>query len=253
MKHAIPFIIVLAAAHAAAADTLTHTVDFSHGFDGEIVTFQKFDTLGGTRKLTGMSLSYEQSIQIDYHVESNGYTAVASGDWFLDIAYNSIHQFGLIDNDPNPPFIGPGAAYQGGITGDIGISDGYNGSGPDTLFGSVDTGVFTFDASWDRSDAFGRDMLETFTGSGDIDTYFSGFSEMFGGWINDPGWVVDPSNPPDGPFNPWEDPYYGFFVTLDSLVQSGTITVTYEYMVPAPGTMTLAGLTLLSTSRRRRR
>lgn len=253
MRMATMFVVALAAGHAASADTITHSVDFGHSFDGEIVTFQKFDTLGGARKLTGMSLSYEQSIQIAYHVESNGYTAVASGDWFLDIAYNSLHQFGLIDNDPNPPFIGPGAAYEGGITGDMGVSDGYNGSGPDTYFGTVDTGVFTFDASWDRSDTFGRRMLSTFTGSGELDTYFSGFTEMFGGWIVDPGWVVDPNNPPDGPFNPFEDPYYGFFVTLDSLVQSGTITVTYEYVVPAPGAAMVAGLTLLGSARRRRR
>ncbi len=252
MKHTLPILLAMATASAAFADTLTHSVGFSHGFDGEVVTFQKFDTLGGARKLTGMSLSYEQSISIGFHLESNGYTAVASGDWFLDIAYNSLHQFGLIDNDPNPPFIGPGAAYEGGITGDLGISDGYNGGGPDTHFGSVETGVFTFDAWWDRTDAFGRDMLETFTGTGSLDTYFSGYSEMFGGWINDPNWVVDPNNPPDGPFNPWEDPYYGFFVTLDSLIQSGTITVTYEYVVPAPATALLGLFGVLATSRRRR-
>lgn len=253
MRSLVACVLAAAAASTALGDTLTHSVDFGHGFDGGVVTFQRFDTLGGTRKLTGLSLSYEQSITIDFRVESNGYTAVSAGDWFIDIAYNSLHQFGLIDNDPDPPFIGPGAAYQGGNTGDLGISDGFNGGGPDTYFGTVDTGVFTFSASWDNSDPFGMDMLETFTGTGELDTYFGGFSEMFGGWINDPDWIVDPSNPPEGPFEPFEDPYYGIFVTLEDLLHSGTITVTYEYvMVPAPATAAIAGFGLLAATRRRR-
>lgn len=248
-----PCLLALAAcAPAACAGTISQTVDFSHGFDGEIVTFQKFDTMGGTRALTGMSLSYAQSITIDYHVESNGPTAVAAGDWEIALAYNSIHQFGLIDNDPDPPFIGPGAAFEGGITAALGASDGYNGAGPDTFYGSVNTGSFVFDADYDTSTDFGLDMLDTFTGTGSLDTFFSGFSELFGGWNNDPGWVVDPNNPPDGPFGIFEDPYYGFFVTMDNILHQGQITVVYEYTtVPAPATASLAAIALLATRRRR--
>lgn len=250
--------LILAALAAAAplanAATETQTVNFSHGFDGEIVTFQKFDTMGGTRQLTGLTLSYDQQIDIGFHVESNGYTDLAAGDWETSIAYNSLHQMGLVDNDPNPPFIGPGAAFEGGITADLAASDGYNGTGADTYTGSVNSGPFNVTYDYDSSTPFGIDMLDTFTGSGDLDTFFSGFSEIFGGFINDPGWIVDPNNPPEGPFMPpFEQPYYGFFVTLDTLTHAGTITVSYDYeIVPAPASVGLLALGGLVATRRRR-
>ena len=244
-----------AAVPLANAGTETHSVDFSHGFDGEIVTFQRFDTMGGTRQLNSMTFSYDQSITLDFHVESNGYTALAAGDWETSIAYNSLHQYGLVQNDPNPPFSGPGAAFEGGITADLAASDGYNGTGPDTYYGSIDTGTFNYTFSADASTSGGASTLAAFTGSDDLDTFFSGFTEIFGGFINDPGWIVDPNNPPEGPFMPpFEQPYYGFFVSLDSLTHAGTITVTYDYtLVPAPATATLLAPAALLAGRRRRR
>lgn len=240
-----------AVAPATLGDTISQTVGFSHGFDGEIVAFERFDTQGGTRVLTGMSLTYDHSISMDVLVESNGYTSVSAGDWFVDAAYNSLHQFGLVDNDPDPPFIGPGSVF-GSVTGDLGVSDGYNGSGPDTYSTTI-SDSFVFFAEYDASTIFGQDMLETFTGVGALETFFSGFTEFFGGWINDPNWVVDPNNPPDGPFLPWEDPYHGFFLTISDLVHAGEITVVYEYAnVPTPGAGVVLGLAGLGMCRRRR-
>lgn len=244
-------LLIAASAGVAQADTMTQTVNFSHGFDGEIIEFAMFDTLGGTRVLTGMTLEYTHDIAMDLHVESNGYTAVSAGDWFVDLSYISIHQFGLIENDPNPPFIGPGA-LGGSVTSDLGVSDGYNGTGEDTYYTTL-TSTSVFSASYDGNTTFGVDMLETFTGNGILETYYNGFTEAFGGWNNDPNWVVDPNNPPDGPFAFFEDPYYGFFLTLDELRHNGSIVVTYEYTtVPAPAGVACIGLGGLMTLRRRR-
>lgn len=255
MKPITTILMISALAGAAQADIETQVVNFSHGFEGELVSFQMFDTLGGTRELTGLSLSYDQSITLDVLVESNGYTAVSNGDWFADIAFNSLHQFGVIteggDGGENPPFIGPGAIFQS-ISADLGASDGYNGTGPDTYSTSI-TDSYVFNASYDSSTAFGLRMFDAFTGEGTLDTFFAGFSELFGGWINDPGWVVDPNNPPEGPFSFFEDPYYGFFVSFEQLIHEGAITVTYEYTsVPTPGGTALLGLGGLVALRRRR-
>lgn len=255
MKKASTILLISAVACAAQADTETQVVNFSHGFEGEIVSFQMFDTMDGARELTGLTLSYDQSLTLDLHVESNGYTAVSNGDWFLDVGFNSLHQFGTVDEGgdggPNPPFIGPGAIF-GSISADLGASDGYNGTGPDTYSTSI-TDSYVFEASYDASTEFGLRMFEAFSGQGTLETFFGGFSEAFGGWINDPNWVVDPNNPPEGPFDIFTEPYYGFFLTFDDFVHEGTITVTYEYTnVPTPSGAALLGLGGLVAMRRRR-
>jgi hypothetical protein len=253
--------IVASSAGLASAGVVQQTVSFDSGFQGTFINFEQFDTMDGTRELTGLSLSYDQSITLDLTIESNGYTALEAGDWFLDAGYASIHQFGLADGgdgrggdgNPGPPFIGPGAAFNQ-ITSDLGISDGYNSSGADTIMTSVASGDFTFNANYDSSTEFGNRMFDAFTGPGTLETFLGGFTELFFQWINDPNWVVDPDNPPDGPFDgPFIDPYYGIFVDINDLRHSGAITVTYEYAaVPAPATTGLVLAAGLVGMRRRR-
>jgi len=258
MKHAIGILAISALSTLAQADVSSQVVSFSNSFDGGIVSFEQFDTMGGTRELTGLSLSYDQTISLDLQMQSNGYTALNAGDWLLDTGFISLHQFGLVEGrggggEPGPPYIGPGAIFDV-VTSDLGISDGYNNGGIDTQQFNISES-FVFDASYDGSTEFDQRMFDAFTGTGTLDTFLSGFIEGFFQWVNSPNWVVDPTDPPDGPFDgPFGgDPYYGLFVDYLALSHAGDITVTYEYTtIPAPagaGVLALAGLI---TTRRRR-
>lgn len=262
MKPTIPILTLAAISSTALAGISTQVVSFESGFAGTNINFEQFDTMGGTRELTGLSLSYDQTISLDMTFQSNGYTALNEGDWSLDTGYISLHQFGLAedggeqprggDGNPGPPFIGPGAIFDV-ISGDLGISDGYNNGGIDTMLANISES-FIYNASYDGSDEFSQRMFDAFTGPGTLETYLGGFIEGFFQWINDPNWVVDPNNPPDGPFDgPFIDPYYGIFVNFDELQHFGDITVTYEYeTIPTPSGAALLALAGLATTRRRR-
>ena len=97
-------------------------------------------------------------------------------------------------------------------------------------------------------------MLDTLTGQGTLTTLLAGFAEIFGGYNSDPMFPeVDPNNPPDGPFFPFQDPFYGVFVDVVDIRHQGTITVTYEFRaVPAPASAMLLGAAGLAATRRRR-
>jgi len=259
MKHLATTLLLAAIAGSAAADTVSTQTKFSiDGFTGGNIAFDRFDDMGGTRELTGVSFSYDQTMEFDLTIESNGYTALNSGDWLLDAGYYTIHQLGTInglggDGGPNIPAIGAGGLFEVGISGDLGASDGYNQSGPDTQYSSI-SDSFIFSQSYDNSDNFGQSILDAVSGNGQLDTFMGGISELLFEWVNDPNWVVDPNNPPDGPFDgPFIDPYYGIFVSFDRIAHFGTLTVTYEYnVVPAPsGLLALAGAGLVATRRRR--
>lgn len=260
MKHIPTAILIGMLAGTAGADTVSTSVEFNNsGYDGTIISFDAFDDLGGTRQLTGVTLSYNQTMEFDLTIESNGYTAVQAGDWVLDAGFYGVHQLGVFDGrggdgGPNYPVIGTGGVYTPvAFTGDLGASDGYNQSGPDTIqatFGEQ----FVFDQAFDNSTEFGQRVLDTLTGTGQVDTFLGSFTDLFVEWINDPNWVVDPNNPPDGPFDgPFQDPYYGIFVTFDRLSHYGTLSVSYEYTaVPTPsGLLVLGGAGLIVTRRRR--
>ncbi len=248
--------MLMALASMASADVITQVVSFNNEGEGDFIIFDKFDTMGGTRELTGMSLSYDQTISLDLMIQSNGYTALNDGDWSMNTSYISLHQFGLADeggNNDGPPFIGPGALFQG-VSGALGVSDGYNNGGIDTLLTTV-SDSYVFDAAYDGSAAFDLEMFEAFTGTGQLETFMGGFIELFFEWHNDPNWVVDPNNPPDGPFGgPFDPPpFYGIFVDIMGISHSGDITVTYEYAnVPTPAGLGLfVGAGLMAGRRRR--
>ena len=244
-------------ATAAGAETISQQVDFSiDGFQGGTITFDRFDDMGGTRELTGVSFSYDQTIEFDMTIESNGYTGLEQGDWLLDAGYRTLHQMGVYgrgDGGPSYPAFGAGGFYAIQISADLGASDGYNGSGPDTY--NLTAGEsFIFNESFSNDTSFGQNVLQSVMGEGQLDTFMGGFTDLFFEWVNDPNWVVDPNNPPDGPFDgPFQDPYYGIFVSFDRILHSGSLTINYEYsVVPAPsGLLLMSGAGMLAIRRRR--
>ncbi|MFI4894536.1 MAG: PEP-CTERM sorting domain-containing protein [Phycisphaerales bacterium JB058] len=252
MKTTVALIAALAAG-AASAQTVTQVIPFDYdvAIDVAFPEFQLFDTMGGTRELIGVTLSYDQSISITSRFEQNSPISIAADNFYAEISYISIHQLGLVDDNPNPPFLGPGAGGASISVPELGPSDGYNGSGPDTYVETVDTGMFNFTAAYDHNDL---EFLDVFTGQGTLTTLLGGFSEIFAGYNSDPGFpAVDPNNPPDGPFFPFQDPYYGVFVELPSIRHQGTITATFEYRnVPAPASLALLGMGAFGAARRRR-
>ena len=260
MKKYITVALMAAIPTIANADTQTQTVDFDYSaFTGGNISFDQFDSMGGTRELTGLRLTYDQTFDLEVLVESNGPTSLSAGDWDIEAGFYSLHQFGVVtdgrggDGGPTFPLIGSGGVFDV-FTADLGASDGYNGTGPDTFIGSASfNSVFMMD--YDRSTTLGGNLLDVFSGEGVLDTYIGGISEILGQWHNDPMWVVDPNNPPEGPWddNPFIDPYYGFFATFLTMQHSGSIEVAFEYTtVPAPGgTALLLGAGLVGLRRRR--
>ena len=222
----------------AGAGTQTQTVDFNNtDFAGEFISFDRFDTMGGTRELTGLRLSYDQSFALEILVESNGPTGVSAGDWDLEAGFYGLHQFGVVTHGNDSfPLVGTGGIFDV-FTADLGASDGFNGTGPDTYLASLSASN-VFVGNYDRTTNHGGQMLDVFTGEGEFETYLNAISEFLGQWHNDPGWEIDPDNLPDGPWGdgPLGDPYYGFFASFVSMSHIGSIEVTFEYAtVPAPG------------------
>ncbi|MEM8874308.1 MAG: hypothetical protein AAGD32_08605 [Planctomycetota bacterium] len=242
----------------ASAGTTTQVVPFDYfAVDGALPVFELHDDMGGTRPLTGITLTYDQRITFGVNIEQNSPVAIAEGNFSADVLYLSIHQFGLADGgggDPDeegggsfPPFIGPGAAGDIFSPG-LGPTDGFNGSGPDFFQGNFDSGEFQFVAEFDANDP---DVLNAFTGVVPLTTVLGGFTEIFGGFETDPGFPdIDPNNPPQGPFFPFQDPFFGAFVDPFDVRHQGTITATFTF-VPEPASLT--GLAVAGLLLRRRR
>ncbi len=273
----------LALASQASATTMTATqvvpFDYNPAFSAAFPTFDKFDTMGGTRKLTGVTLSYDQTISFDITAEQNSPIDIAAGNFFADILYISLHQLGPADDGggegegegegPGPfrlgdegdgdgdgggvPFLGPGAAGTI-ISPFLGATDGLNNAGEDFYAESFNSGMFNFTAVSNAAD--GQSVLDAFTGLGQLETVLAGLTEIFGGYNTDPGFpMLDPNNPPQMPsdFPPFFDPFYGVFVGVNNIRHQGTITATYEFqIIPAPASIALIGIAGLTATRRRR-
>ncbi|MEO1583750.1 MAG: hypothetical protein AAFR96_04155 [Planctomycetota bacterium] len=257
---ALPLAAVLAVSAPAQTGSSTQVVPFDYDpfIDAAFPEIELFDTMGGTRELNSVTLSYDQTISFDVRLEQNSPVALEAGNFFADITYLSIHQLGTGDGGGEGegegrgiPFLGPGAAgtqYSPALA----ATDGFNGAGPDSFSASFNSGEFNFTSIADQND--GASVLQALTGQGSLTTVLGGFTEIFGGYNGDPMFPeVDPNNPPEGPFFPFQDPFYGVFVDTFNIRHQGTISVTYDFtIVPAPASVALLGFAGTVAARRRR-
>lgn len=248
MRSSLPLLLGLALVPGAVlGDTMTQSVPFDYdvNFGVSFPVIDGFDTLGGTRKLTGVTFDFHHNFTLDLFIESTGPTAVSAGDFAMDLAYITLFQLGEGggEGDPPPPFFGPGAWFIAQITGNLGAYDGIPGNN------GLDSLLLSYSDSFTVSQSYGLaepDVLAAVTDVGPLTNVFGGFTEIFFQWINDPSWP-----PPANGFPEYPDDA-AIWVSWPNFRHFGEIGVTYEYVTvlePA-GLAALAALGLLTIRRR---
>ncbi len=234
-------------AAAAVGETISQTVPFDYDatFGATLPVIEGFDTQGGARRLTGVTFDFHHNFSLDLFIESTGPTPVAAGDFSLELSYPTLFQLGPGGGETEPPFLGPGAMFFGGLTGALGAYDGDPGSPGADSFRRQLRQQFTVTQVYGLAEP---EVLEAVTDVGPLTTVLGGFTELFFSWINDPNWPVPPSGVPQYPTDA------ALWVSLSNFRHFGDITITYEYaQVPEPATaLLLAPLALLSARRRGR-
>lgn len=219
---AVAGIAVGGLAGVARADRVEQAFTYDWSFDRpqHPFTFDPFDTMGGTRELTGVRLAFEGTMELEVGAHTYG-EALRAGDWFMDashvlIAYfNGNGEAGGLDLFEPVAIIGADD-----LTGDLGAG----------FPGEPFTHAIAMPAAGEVSVASA--YFAAFSGPGPITGFMDGFFD---------GAVTPPAN----------EQWIELFPTL--LAQSGTVTLAYEYrLVPAPGALALAGAGGLAALRRRR-
>jgi len=186
--------------------------------DRTYIGFNQFDTMDGTRRLTGVSLSFEASFDFEMLAENTNDTALSAGDWFIDpaIYYNF---FFLGDNSVGPV----GNWTTESLTADLAASDGVAGSGDDTA-------TFAFSDVIGGTASVFEEEFDLFIGDGSLEAELYAYLSL------------GISAPP---------PLFDFEVLTHA--HTGVYTLSYAYeVVPAPGGAALLGLGGLVGVRRRR-
>lgn len=240
MQHAIRITAAVAALGFGTvyAQTISQTFDiglapgdFAAG--GQI---ELFDTLGGTRQLTGVQLAVTGTLQAEVVVQNFGPTIAADGTW--EVLPDFVTAFSVFDEsgegegedegggggEPDSFFQTFGGFSGDPITGDIPAGDG---GGP---FGG-NPGIFTvttsgaLDAALNLSDFafFERDVPTTLD------------------WISTPFFFPEV----------FSDPGVSIAAGTGDLLQQASITVTYSF-IPAPASVGLLAVAGLAATRRRR-
>ncbi len=221
MKNALKLALLVSATGIAQAEVMTQTSDYfwdvQEANAPAPLSFQAFDTMGGTRELTGISVSVDAFYSLEMIAENREDYAITTSDWFVEAAifnnlsFNGYTVFGL------------GSTGYGPLSADLAIADGIEQSGndavhwsfKDSISGQRDLMPFAFDA---------------FIGSGEMEADIYPFLSLG-------------ISPPE--------PFFDLWIT--NHFHSGTVELTYQYnTVPAPtGTALLLGAGFVGLRRRR--
>ncbi|GAB5496790.1 MAG: hypothetical protein Phyf2KO_18700 [Phycisphaerales bacterium] len=219
-------LMAAAAGTSNAQQTITQTRDFF--FDAVTLnepvplSFDAFDTMGGTRQLTGVSFAAQSSFSLEIIAENGEDFAINSDEWFFEAAI-----FNNLSFNPDQPgevnVFGLGGVGYGPLSADLAPSDGVEQEGPDSVFYSFK----------DEYSGF-RDALpfqvSSFEGSGQLDAEIYPFLSL--------------TLPPPPPF---------FDLWITNHINFGTVELTYSYTeIPAPSSACLIAGAGLVASRRRR-
>lgn len=230
-----------AAAGGATAGVQTQSIaidiDSDRGEFGTPIVFNQFDTMGGTRVLTGVNLRYDATLSVDVTAQSYTDRFIASSEWAANVFHNVLVSFfepggGGGDGEEGElaaPFYGLGGIGITGFTGDL--TPGVPGTSPfdpgipgDPITASISDTINSVVAT----DPF---FFDYFTGGGTV--------EGFGGPF------VDIT---------LEAPFDAFIeVFAARTTQLGTLSLDYEFsVVPAPAGVAALGIGGLFAARRRR-
>lgn len=195
----------------AGTETATMSWDVDLFTLYESPTIARFDTMGGRRKLDGMTIVVDHAADMTLAVENGGAEALAAEDYTFRFDFLTITQLGTVDPDAGegegPPFFGPGM-FEVVVAVPLEPGDG----DPETL---EDAHVETtsqelhFEAHYDPVET--PTYLDAMTGTGPLTVVVGGFSESWVEWIDDHG---------------GEAYLYGGNTALQ---YRGTMTVTYEF------------------------
>ncbi len=183
----------------AASETQVLSFDYSGGPPPQF-TIEKFDSQGGTRTLTGVTISFDATSSLDVFAENQSDAPV--DDWFVDLAV--LPRFELLDAKKSSFGLGGSGFPQ--LMADLGPSDGVPGSGEDFIqFPTVSVKLHS------HFDLFPQDVA-LFDGGGTVD-----------GLLALPLSIAIPPLP------------VAFDLTRNDV---GALTITYQY-VPEPSVLSL--------------
>ena len=237
MKTAIRSALTLAALTGSAlagVQTTSQSFSFSSGQTPALLDFDYFNTMGGTRQLTGVSIDLNVDVFAVMTFENYTLEPVAAGTWSAEVFANFVFQAGNDDGGEGngPPFFG-----LGGIGGDftMDLPAGTDNPNPDPFEPPVVPGTadYVFGSAQVHSVIEAEPhTFDDFTGEGTFTGVYGQFQEFL--FLDGPGW---------GLLN-------GYFSTFD---ETGTLTIRYEYTtIPAPASAAMLGALGALGNRRRR-
>ena len=229
----------------AQSETTSQTFDLAIEATPAFLPFNKFDTMGGTRELTGVTLSLDVTATATVTVENYTTNPVAAGTYLLEGAANFVFQAGEANDGGGgedgrggsgggPPFFGLGGIGFDPISDALpaGVEDPGGGPfGPGVIPGTIDV---AFGGTINSVLPADPSSFDAFIGTGTFTGIYGVFQDIL------------VSGGPGG-----FGSIGGFVSRFD---QSGTLTITYDYVnVPSPAgtTAMLLGLSGLGLRRRR--